>query len=345
MEEEIWKTVKDYPNYDVSSLGSVRNNKTNKMLKPALNSSGYYRCTLVNNLGNKTITIHKLVAICFIENTYNKPTVNHKDRNKVNNNINNLEWATHLEQNLHKSKSSNIRRHALKVLRICCKTGTTLEMYNSLKQASEWIIQNNLSAQNNYKSIMSKISAVINSKINCNTSFGYKWRLYEDAIDESEFWKQIPLQLTNNVEHYYISNLGKIKIKNRIKKDFCKINGYKVVSIMKQFFYIHRLVALTFLENPENKKIVNHKDGNKINDSLDNLEWVTSSENSIHAIQNGLSKRSKKIIQFDSDMNKLAEFNSIVECSRILNIGKSCISDNCSGKYKTTKCGYIFRYA
>ena len=68
MAEEIWKTINDYPNYDVSSFGNIRNNKTNKVLKPALNASGYYRCTLVNNLGNKTITIHKLVAICFIQN-------------------------------------------------------------------------------------------------------------------------------------------------------------------------------------------------------------------------------------------------------------------------------------
>jgi hypothetical protein len=347
MEEEFWKTIDNFPNYDVSTFGNIRNNKTNKLLKPAFNSSGYYRCTLLNNLGNKTITIHKLVAICFIENIDNKPTVNHKDRNKINNNVNNLEWSTHLEQNLHKRKSTNIRCHALKVLRICNKTNIILERYESLKHASEWVIKNNLSQikNNNYKSIMSKISAVINNKIYCNTSFGYKWRLYEDDIDKNEIWKQIPLQLTNNIEHYYISNFGKIKIKNKIKNNFCKINGYQVVSIMKKHFYIHRLVALTFLENPENKKIVNHKDGNKLNDVLENLEWVTTSENNIHAIQNGLSKRTKKVIQYDSDMNKLNQFNSIIECSKFLKLGRTCISDSCSGKYKTTKCGYIFRYA
>jgi hypothetical protein len=347
MEEENWRIIEEYPNYDVSTFGNVRNNKHKNILKPTLNSSGYYRCTLVNNIGKKTITIHKLVANCFIENIYNKPTVNHKDRNKINNNINNLAWATHLEQNLHKSKSTKIRCDSLKVLRICSKTNIILEMYNSLKEASKWVISNNLSKikNNNYKSIMSKISGVIKCKLYCNTSFGYKWKTYEDDIDKNEIWKQIPLHLTNNVEHYYISNYGKIKIKNRIKNNFTIINCYQVVSIMKKHYYIHRLVALTFLQNPENKAIVNHKDGNKLNNFLDNLEWNTIPENNIHAIQNGLSCHLKKVIQYDVDMNKLCDFKSIAECSRALNIGTSCISDSCSGKYKSTKCGYIFKYA
>lgn len=347
MEEEIWKTIQDYPNYDVSTFGNVRNNKTNNMLKPALNSSGYLRCNLSNQHGNKTITIHKLVALCFIINIHNKPTVNHKDRNKINNNVNNLEWATYLEQNLHKRKSTKLRRHALKILRICCESNITLETYNSLMLASVWVIENNLSKakKNGYKSVMSKISAVINKKTNCNTSFGYKWKLQEDMHDENEFWKQIPLNLTKGISHYFISNYGKVKTIDKVKNNFCTINGYKVVSIMETIYYIHRLMALTFLKNPENKKIVNHKDGNKLNDTLENLEWVTSSENNIHAIQNGLSTRSKKVVQYDSNMNKICEFNSIVECSKAINIGRSCISGSCSGKYKTTKCGYIFRYA
>jgi hypothetical protein len=192
---------------------------------------------------------------------------------------------------------------------------------------------------------MTKISAVINNKINCNTSFGYKWSLHKNNIDETEIWKQIPLHLTNNSEHYYMSNYGKIKIKNRMKHKFCIINGYQVVSIKYKLYYVHRLVALTFLDNPENKEFVNHKDGNKLNNSLENLEWATCLENNIHAIQSGLSKRRKKVIQYDSDMTKLCEFNSIADCSKTLNIGKSSISDSCNEKYKSTKSGYIFRYA
>lgn len=346
MEEEIWKAIQDYPNYDVSTFGNVRNNKTKNMLKLTLNSSGYLRCNLSNQYGNKTFTIHKLVALCFIDNIYNKPTVNHKDRNKINNNVNNLEWSSYSEQNIHKRKSTKLRIHSLKILRICCQTNTTLEIYDSLMMASVWVINNNLSKakKNCHKSVMSKISAVINEKTNCNTSFGYKWKLQEDTPNENENWKQISLNLTKGNSNYFISNYGRVKTKNNVRSHFCIINGYKVVSIMGTIYYVHRLLALTYLENPENKKIVNHKDGNKLNNTLENLEWTTSSENNTHAIQNGLSKRNKKVVQYDLNMNKIREFNSIIECSKTLNIGRSSISDSCSGKYKTTKCGYIFRY-
>jgi hypothetical protein len=343
---EEWMQIKDYENYEVSSLGQVRNKKTNRILKSS-SKGGYLSVGLTNEINKKSFAVHRLVALAFIENPENKPTVNHKDRNKINNKLENLEWATHLEQNLHKTKSTNIRVHALKVLKICSKTNVILEMYNSLKEAAEWIIQNNLSKikNNNYKSVMSKISAVINNKINCNTSFGYKWTLHKNNTDENEIWKQIPIHLTNNVEHYYISNYGKIKNKNKIKTNFCINNGYQVVSIKYKLYYLHRLVALTFLENKENKELVNHKDGNKLNNLLENLEWTTSLENNLHSIKNGLSKTRKKVIQYDSNMNKMQEFNSIIECSKSLNIGKSCISNSCNGKYKSTKCGYIFKYS
>jgi hypothetical protein len=345
--EEIWKTIDDFPNYEVSTFGNVKNKTTNKILKLQKTNSGYYRCGLTHNCKTKHITIHRIVAKTFIQNPENKPTVNHKDRNRINNKLDNLEWATSKEQNLHKSKTNNIRRHALKVLRICSNTNIILETYNSLKEASEWVIKNNLSKikNNNYKSIMSKISAVINKKINCNTSFGYKWSRNEDNPNiDNEIWKQIPLIFTSNCIDYFISNKGRICYKNNIKSSYCINNNYCVISIKYKLYYVHRLVALTFLENPKNKEFVNHKDGNKLNNLLENLEWATCLENNLHAIETGLSKTRKKVIQYDSNMNKIQEFNSIIECAKTLNVGRSCISDNCNGKYKSTKCGYIFRY-
>ena len=345
--EEIWKIIEDYPNYQVSSFGNIKKKTTNKILKTSLNLSGYYRCTLTHNLIKKIVLVHRIVAKTFIQNFENKPTVNHIDRNRINNNLENLEWATYVEQNLHKSKSNNIRSHSLIVLRICSKMNIVLETYDSLKKASEWVIHNNLSKikNNNYKSVMSKISAVIHNKINCNTSFGYKWSLYKTDDDDNEIWKQIPIYLTKNDNNYYISNKGRIKVKNKIKNRYCKNNCYYVVSIKYKLYYVHRLVALSFLDNPENKVFVNHKDGNKLNNILENLEWATCLENNIHAIQSGLSKRRKKVIQYDTNMNKIQDFNSVIECAKTLNIGRSCISDNCTGKYTSTKCGYIFRYA
>ena len=100
---------------------------------------------------------------------------------------------------------------------------------------------------------------------------------------------------------YKISNLGRVWSirRNRFLKERISNCGYARVALAKNGTYkhlsIHRLVALAFIPNPENKPEVNHKDGNKLNNHVDNLEWNTSSENQKHAFKNGLQKTSKGI--------------------------------------------------
>lgn len=99
---EIWKDIKGYEDiYQISNLGRVKNTKRNTCLKPRIGKLGYCRVALYKNKNPKHILIHRIVANHFIENTYNKETVNHKDGNKQNNNVNNLEWATKSENSLH----------------------------------------------------------------------------------------------------------------------------------------------------------------------------------------------------------------------------------------------------
>lgn len=101
--------------------------------------------------------------------------------------------------------------------------------------------------------------------------------------------------------HYKACSNGTIlSVKNGKVKELSIINrglGYKAVHLClnnkSKLFNIHRLVAETFLPNPENKPTVNHKDGNKSNNSIDNLEWATYSENNKHAIVSGLNKITK----------------------------------------------------
>lgn len=75
--------------------------------------------------------------------------------------------------------------------------------------------------------------------------------------------------------------------------------AYKSVALVKnkkiEMVNVHRLVAEAFIPNPENLKYINHKDGNKHNNNVSNLEWCTASENGLHAYKVGLSKRSKKL--------------------------------------------------
>lgn len=108
MDKEIWKDIKGYEGlYQVSNLGRVKSlerkmrcRKCKKIIKTAtITNKGYYRLSLCKNGKTKFYHIHRLVAQAFIPNPDNKPTVDHIDRNKLNNNVSNLRWATYNEQN------------------------------------------------------------------------------------------------------------------------------------------------------------------------------------------------------------------------------------------------------
>ena len=99
---EIWKDIKGYEGlYQVSNFGNVKSIRNNIILKPNVKQNGYYRVSLSINSKIKEANVHALVASMFIDNPKNKPTVNHKDLNKLNNHVSNLEWATMKEQTDH----------------------------------------------------------------------------------------------------------------------------------------------------------------------------------------------------------------------------------------------------
>lgn len=90
---ELWLPIEDYENYSISTIGNIRNNSTNLILKQTLNNCGYRIVTLINNKIKKNKYVHRLIAQTFIINATNYKLVDHIDQNRSNNNIDNLRWV------------------------------------------------------------------------------------------------------------------------------------------------------------------------------------------------------------------------------------------------------------
>lgn len=265
--------------YYIYSDGRLYSKKTNRFIKGTIRQ-GYVYYDLRVGKKRYSKAAHRLVAEYYLENADNKPLVNHIDGDKLNNNIDNLEWVTYSENNSH-----------------AYETG--------LKQPTT-------SKAVYYEGDLPK----------------EEWRQFEDT-------------------NYYLSNYGRVLNKkyNTLLQGSIKSSGYREIQLTldgkKRSFLLHRLLYSLFYPLREDL-VVNHKNGNKADNRLENLEAVSASKNVRHAYYKLQKGNKKKVLQVSPSKEVVAEYDSIAKAARHMGVAPQSISS--ALKRKGTSCGYYWEY-
>jgi len=259
----------DIPNlngYKINKKGDIYSTKTNKILKQSI-CNGY----MFISKNNQKLTVHRLVALTFLPKIEGKDIVNHINCDKLDNRLENLEWVTQKENTAAHGKQIH---HPKRVMQLDMNDNI-IATFNSLKEAG--------------KAIGKTPSAISKAVLQINESAGgFKWKYAdEDNVIQVDLTTGKEIK---NYPKYYVFPTGHIY--NIIRKTYVKpienASGYCYVTLCcngkKKNMYVQRLVAEHFIENNDSKKIqVNHKNKIRDNNRVENLEWVTQSENMKHA--------------------------------------------------------------
>ena len=276
---EEWRKVDGYDNYEVSSLGRVRNlkkNKKEKILKGSKDCAGYIRVGLCNEIHQKTLKVHILVGRAFHPNPENKKEINHlgaKDDNRACM----LEWATHQENCAHATKHITKYKYTA-VHKINIETNEIVKTYNTINDA----IKDGFSQK--------MISACLLGKYKTHKGFIWK-RVTEKPIIstdnlEGEIWYELKDSIYDECKifkNYKVSNFGRVKgYKDKLIVPNTS-SGRSVIQLIQgkitKYMKVHRMVLMASnTPNPENKPEVDHIDSNPTNHHLTNLRWATKED-------------------------------------------------------------------
>lgn len=326
-----------FSKYAVSNTGLLLTIKSGYTTPGSMGSHGYLRVHIAHDSNvHKTVDIHILIAKGF----YGTPpvdsdhTVDHLDRNPINNNALNLKWVTKSEQSYNRVtiKEAN-------------KSKPITQMLDDGTEIFTWF--RTIDAAACYNICATNIAQACKEN---RLVAGFRWKYCRNTLD-GEQWTLILLsKFKYNV---WVSNMGRFYTGNgRIGYGSNTVNGYKRIGIMStdgssKGYFVHRLIALGFLGY--DTRLVNHKDGNSKNNKIENLEYATSQENAQHSVANKLQvakkngRASKQVNQLDLNGQVIETFPSINEAWRQTGIGTGHISEICRGVRRQEK-GYTFKF-
>jgi NUMOD4 motif/HNH endonuclease len=322
---ELWATIQEYPNCKISNKGIIRNFKTGRILSQRC-QDGYKIVSLWNSSNSR---VNVLVANYFIPNPENYPLVDHINRDRQDNKSQNLRWVTYVTSSLNRSLPKN----AKKVEQWNLEVTELLKIWNSATEASRELKLNDICIRCCCRGEM-------------KTYKQFVWKYSGGCV------RELPISEKDIKEDYVeIGILGEIDLSAfKIKKDGTEIinkyghrmkthmsGGYERINLRGNNVALHK-IANAVLNGEDYKSIVDHKDENKGNNEVNNLEAVTQRENIVRAV-------GKKICQIDMKTGKeLASFNCIIDAC--IHLGKkkdTGIRLVCEGKRKTAY-GYKWRF-
>jgi hypothetical protein len=337
---EIWKPIiidNIESNYEVSDIGNVRVKSTKKLRSLCIRE--YIVVTLFYNNMRKNHQVHVLVATAFVPNDVpERNRVNHINHNCHDNHAYNLEWVTHAENIKHAHQKEGRKSTKKPILR-----------YDLDKNCD--IILNSVKEYDCVNSAITEFGSHIHDCLGgrSKTAYGHYWAYKNEQLHKVPM-DQLDMSIFQSVKdhpNFLVSNDGRVYNKSRQAFLSPRYTGqYLSVVLDEKHYCIHVLVINHFSQDTPSQ-VVNHKNGDKTNNHINNLEYLTHAENIQHAYDTGL-KRLNKVLQFDRYDDFLCEYASASEASTILtgnpklsgHIGNSCKDET----FTKMSGGYKWRY-
>lgn len=314
---EEWRKIKGISNYSFSSFGRIRNDKTDYYFSLKTGIAGYLRATVIDDEGNPCQRlVHRFIAEAFLDYDKNLD-VDHIDRNRKNNNINNLQIVDRKTNCKNKKHSCNKSRAIIQLT----MNGDFVARYERIKDAP-------FRRSNIVSACAGRIKSV----------GGFLWEYANETIP-GEIWRDV---VVNNC-NIKVSNFGRVQlISGKITYGFTNCGGYQIVNIKGKPLLVHRLVCESFNGLPKINEVVDHIDRNRKNNHISNLRWVSQTINRLNCSRKNVIVRKCPVESTDSTgITQL--FPSMDEAMGITGIRKSNICMCCKGQRKTAG-GKKWRY-